>query len=485
MSRIGVNSSHVKRFLEDSRTMQKASLGITEGETAIISLVRNIEREKQNIDRLIQNTRECKKNTTSTLSQIKRKIVQLQNEIRQKELELSELKSELLITRHPVARALLNAKIATLQAEITSLKSKLSQCKSVSSQLQTMKANLDSSEERLTVLSAKLNNAKSALEIERKKTEEVRESSKHLCEKAIITLEAIINVIQKYLQQEVKKAQVKSFSQPVSTKIYKKYPTRTFYSAPNMSDIELNVDGMEKLTQQEKQEILDNRKAFEGSLAYLEHLGVDFASLDNAKTFEEQKNVLINSGFNSKDASQIISIYNGEFLSETDGSHTPFYSTAPQTAGDSYEFHRFFVNLREGKETTKEVPFDLTPYKGRSCTFLGYNETIKNDRRETDVVRIEGNREIHEELKIGRVFGKKGDEDFRQEVYGDDLRLRLNPNQEQEYRIRRNSKNQKCLLDDKKKVEYLYLMAQRHPGRVRVYFNDKMLSLQDMEAIIN
>ena len=95
MSRIGVNLNHVRRFLEDSRTMLKASLGINEGESAIVYLVRNIENEKQNVERLIRNTRERKNATISTLGQIRRKIAQLQNEIRQKQAELFELKAEL------------------------------------------------------------------------------------------------------------------------------------------------------------------------------------------------------------------------------------------------------------------------------------------------------------------------------------------------------------------------------------------------------
>ena len=44
--------------------------------------------------------------------------------------------------------------------------------------------------------------------------------------------------------------------------------------------------------------------------------------------------------------------------------------------------------------------------------------------------------------------------------------------------------NKKCLLDDKEQVRYLCLMQKRHPNRVRVYFNDKLLSLQDLEEII-
>ena len=75
MSKIDVNSICVKRFLEDSRSMNKASMSIREGESAIASLIKNIDLEKQNIDRLLQGTKENKSQTASTLLQIKNKIL--------------------------------------------------------------------------------------------------------------------------------------------------------------------------------------------------------------------------------------------------------------------------------------------------------------------------------------------------------------------------------------------------------------------------
>jgi hypothetical protein len=238
------------------------------------------------------------------------------------------------------------------------------------------------------------------------------------------------------------------------------------------------------LSPSEKREIIDNQKAFEGSLLYLQHKGVNFDALEIATSRNDKIKILRESGIDEKNAKQALSIYEGDFLSESDGSHIPLYSTKAQTAGDSYEFHRFFINLRDGKETAKEVPFDLSPHQDTSCTFLGYNEKIENTQRITDVVRFEGNKEIHEELKIGRVYGLESKKKFRQELYGDDLRLRLNPNQEQEYRIRKNSSNKKCLLDDKEQLGYLYTMRQRHPNRVRVYFNDELLSPEELKSMI-
>ena len=262
------------------------------------------------------------------------------------------------------------------------------------------------------------------------------------------------------------------------------HPSKTFYSAPNIAKFKSSFELAADLSPEEKREIIDNQKAFEGSLLYLQHKGVDFDALEKATSTEDNMKILSECGIDKKEAKQTLSIYDGDFLSEADGSHIPLYSTKSQTAGDSYEWYRFFVNLRDGKETAKEVSFDLSSHKDTPCAFLGYNEKIENTQRITDVVRFEGSKEIHEELKIGRVYGAESKKKFRQELYGDDLRLRANPNQEQEYRIRKNSSNKKCLLDDKEQLGYLYAMCKRHPNRVRVYFNDELLSLQEMESMI-
>lgn len=485
VSRINVNLNHVKRFFEDSLTMMKSSTSINEGEVVISSLIKRIENERQSIERLIHETQSRKSNVSATIGQLKAKIAELQCKIGQKETELANLQRQALVTLNVLAQATLSGRIMALQAEIASLKARLYQCQSICQQFQTVKSSLESSVQNLTNLSAKLNNAKLEFRSLLKNLSQAKETSINLCDRAVQILERIINVTHKYINQTIKKGAFSSGSSQMATRVYKKYPTRIFYSAKDVDDFRMSIDDIEDLTEEEKMEILDNKKAYEGSIIYLQYLGVDLDSLDNAKTYDDQKNILVNSGFKPEQAKQIISIYNGDFLSDIDGSHSPFYSNAPQSSGDSYEFQRFFVNLRDKKETAKEVPFDLTPYKGRACTFLGYNEKLENDRRETDVVRFEGNREIHEELKVGRVYGKEGDAKFRQELYGDDLRLKLNPNQEQEYRIRRNGNNMKCLLDDKEKVRCLYVMAKRHPNKVRVYFNDTLMSLRDMEKIIN
>ena len=484
MSRINVNLQHVKRFYQDAETMLKASLALCQGEQAIIALIKKIDNEKQAITELIQNTKTQRQNVTSTLNALKRKILQITNEIKQKEMELSSLKMEVGFVINAILLAALKAKIAALQVEIASLKMKLLECNATSLKLGEMEKKLSMAQVKLERILSRLEAAKSEAQGCVKNVREVQNISKNNTEKAIQILVLVMEAIHKYKGQTIKKSHM-IISSKMKTEVYSRYPTRTFYGVPNIEKFQMDNDiNCIDLTVEEREQISENRKAFEGSTLYLDYLGVDFDALNNAKSYEEQKSILINKGQEEKDVNQILSIYNADFLADIDGAHEAFYSTSPQTAGDSYEFHRFFVNLREGKQTAKEVPFDLTPYKGRECNFLGFNEKIKNDRRETDVVRMEGNKEIHEELKIGRVYGKEGKAKFRQELYGDDLRLKLFPNQEQEYRIRKNGMNKKCLLDDKEQVRYLCLMQKRHPNRVRVYFNDKLLSLQDLEEII-
>ena len=483
VSKINVNLNHVKRFYSDSETMLKSSIGLKRGEQALNTLAKQIESKKNEIDKAISENGNQKNKVTSTISTLKRKIGMLKIEIKEKEIELSELKSQASFAPTAALRSIASARVIALQAEIHSLKFRLKKCQSVSSELETTRRNLEACGKILDGIKTNLINAKSDVERTRKELSVIQSDSQKCSERACNILQQIIGVITEYSSLNIKRGRSITVPSNITTKVYNRYPTRTFYKA-EVSPFEPNNELLSsEMSAEEKAELFDNQKAFEGAFLYLQQQGVDMDALDKAETAEGQKQILINSGFDEKQAKQIISINSGEFLSEVDGSHIPFYSTSPQTAGDSYEFHRFFVNLRDGKETAKEVSFDLTTYKGRSCTFLGYQEKLKNDRRETDVVRIEGNREIHEELKIGRVYGKEGKEKFRQELYGDDLRLRLYPNQEQEYRIRKNAKNQKCLCDDKEMVKYLCTMCKRHPNRVRVYFNDKQLSLEELEKM--
>lgn len=479
VSRIDVNLNHVTRFYEDSNTMLKASLGLTRAEQSITALMKKTEQGKHEMQRALESVKARKVSVSACITSLKVKIAWLQTEIHAKEFQLEQLNALLAFVTGS-ERAALKAEIVALKTEIRKLKSELHECQSMCSSLESMKERLNSEQAKLENIISKLENAKSELESTSQELNETKESSVDDCERAQELLQEIINVIKEYNSQTISQGSVVSVQVQMKTSVHSQYPTKVFYSVDNIEEFKPR-DIQDDLTLEEREEIIYNQKAFEGSSLYLSHMGVDLKALENAKTYEEKVQILKDCGQDENQANQILSIYEGNFLSDIDGSQNAFYKTSPQTAGDSYEFQRFFVNLRDGKETAKEVPFDLTQYKDRPCTFLGYNEKIENSSRKTDVVRFEGNKEIHEELKVGRVYGLERKAKFRQELYGDDLRLRLYPNQEQEYRIRKNSTNQKCLFDDKEQTKYLCTMLKRHPKRVRVYYNDKLLTLKELE----
>ena len=229
---------------------------------------------------------------------------------------------------------------------------------------------------------------------------------------------------------------------------------------------------------------LDCDNAIKGSHIYLAQQGIDVEDLIMAETDEEKMKVISRTISDAKNIKQYLSIANLNFLPDENGGFQPFYENSNQTAGDSAEWFKMFENLAYDYESKKEVHFDLTKYQGKKMDFLGYDECITTKFRATDIVKkTNDGKEIHQELKVG-LWGSNLRRKIRQEIYADKVRLDELINSEQEYRIYRNARNGKCLFDDKEQTKYLFKIKELYPERVRIYYEDKELSIEEIKKML-
>ena len=487
MARARVNICDIEKvenslstFLSSIENVNQSLSNLKEVSALIEKEAQNVEQSQekceQNLNILppLLDTANSNKNTVNTkLSQYKSKLASLNG-------KLSRLKALLKATPKTIkgrpnpAYLALEAEIVSVEADIATTESRIAKCESVLSSLDSLISDLESEIEKNEAFKEKTTEA----------LEELRRCLNEL-NKCIDTISNNCNACSttsKDAQNCLNRAKMcienyLSINCPGSSSSYSLPSFDISYESmvePIRAKPTINL---------QTETGLGCSNAIKGANEFLQEMGVNVNKLLDAQTDDEKIQIISAATDDPRLIKQYLAIANHNYLPDDGGGFQPFYSTNNQTAGDSVEWFKFFEQKAQGKIVKKEVHFDLSKYQGKTMDIFGVEEKIHKPYRATDVVVYDGNKEIHQELKVG-LWGKNLRDRIRDELYADKLRLDSDPNSEQEYRIYKNERNKKSLFNDKEQGRYLYIMKKLYPSRVRIYNKDQELSLEELERII-
>lgn len=268
---------------------------------------------------------------------------------------------------------------------------------------------------------------------------------------------------------------------------------RKVTNAENLDVIRVKVSGgrTKAIKLSQALDACSNENAQLGAKQLFEKIGFDWDKIQSLKSNKTALKEYFNSiPFKGKSnlvstADQLLALADEKYLPNASNRFSQFLPNAPQTTGDSAEWYLTLNLISQGFEPQKEVVMDLAQYKGYTHKLFDYEVTLNKANRKSDVVYQMGDLNVHIESKVGRVYGKKGVENFAHEIVADLKRIEIDPNTRQQYRIYSNANNNKHMLQDPKQAKLLLAALQEQPEKISIYLDDVLLSMDDLLKYVN
>ena len=223
-----------------------------------------------------------------------------------------------------------------------------------------------------------------------------------------------------------------------------------------------------------------------GAKMKLEALGYDWNKIQRLKSNETAlRNYLNSIPFQTIDPDinikQLMAIATETYMPNSTGAFSKMFNNAPQSTGDSAEWYIALGLEGQGIHAKKEAVMNLAEHAGYKKTlFDDYEVIINKANRKSDVVAVLDGVETHIEIKVGKVSGAERVMAFAEEVVADMRRMELFPDTAQQYRIYGNADNGSHMLMDPKQARILLAAMQECPGKISVYLDDVLLSMEDV-----